>query len=265
MNKSSEDWKKCESMLRMLVKVQHFSENHEKNLVNSARKGEVVTIYSKLGPIILSSMDLITDLKVALDIFQSNDYLTNFVDACVVDIGAHKGYFGMYAFLNGASSVVSYEPENENYKVLSQVNQHFLQNETRIWKIFNKGVIDQEKKQSFYVYDQSWSHSILKRQDKTLVSKIKVQMTSMENVINEIISLNRQEKKRVIVKIDAEGSECQIVFNTPSCCWEHIDELFIEYHRYALCTRDALAEQVMQLGFQLHNINHNLFHFIRVS
>jgi len=39
-------------------------------------------------------------------------YATDYGGATVLDVGAHKGYFGAYAVAHGATSVVAYEPES---------------------------------------------------------------------------------------------------------------------------------------------------------
>ena len=39
-------------------------------------------------------------------------YLAVYGGAVVLDIGAHKGYYGAYALAHGAHAVVSYEPED---------------------------------------------------------------------------------------------------------------------------------------------------------
>ena len=45
-------------------------------------------------------------------------YKGDYRDAFVLDLGAHKGYYGAYAFRHGARTVVSYEPESTNASYL---------------------------------------------------------------------------------------------------------------------------------------------------
>ena len=52
---------------------------------------------------------------VAFDDAYKGDYR----DACVVDLGAHKGCFGAYAFRHGARTIISVdEPESTNTSYL---------------------------------------------------------------------------------------------------------------------------------------------------
>ena len=56
-------------------------------------------------------------------------------------------------------------------------------------------------------------------------------------------------KRRVIVKIDVEGSECEVVLQTAPELWATVDELFIEMHSFAPCsTEDIVAHVPMDVA-----------------
>ena len=59
------------------------------------------------------------------EIFVTQCYSSDYSDATVVDIGAHKGYFGAFAFVQGAKAVLSYEPEDENFAALERAAESF--------------------------------------------------------------------------------------------------------------------------------------------
>ena len=77
------------------------------------------------GTIRLSYADNETDRNVVWDVFVNRCYGNDFHDSTVIDIGAHKGYFGAYALMHGAKQVVSYEPERQNFDFLTQTAQSF--------------------------------------------------------------------------------------------------------------------------------------------
>ena len=54
------------------------------------------------GEIALSYADNETDRNVVWDVFVNRCYGNDFHDSTVIDIGAHKGYFGAYAVMHGA-------------------------------------------------------------------------------------------------------------------------------------------------------------------
>ena len=45
---------------------------------------------------------------------------TDYAGAVVLDLGAHKGYFGAYALARGARLVISFEPETANLELLER-------------------------------------------------------------------------------------------------------------------------------------------------
>jgi len=47
-------------------------------------------------------------------------YPTDYAGAVVLDIGAHKGYFGAFALERGARTVISFEPESRNFELLER-------------------------------------------------------------------------------------------------------------------------------------------------
>lgn len=56
---------------------------------------------------------------------------------------------------------------------------------------------------TFFVYDQSWSHSLMERVDRTSVSKLEVHQVAFERVMAEAASKG-DSARTVIVKVDAK-------------------------------------------------------------
>jgi hypothetical protein len=54
---------------------------------------------------------------------------------------------------------------------------------------------------------------------------------------------------RVIVKIDAEGAECDIVLQTPSQYWGEVNDVFLEFHSTAPCAAHDLTVHPEGAGF----------------
>jgi FkbM family methyltransferase len=70
--------------------------------------------------VFLSHDDYEIDWKTLAFIVLDDAYAGDYLDAVVVDIGAHKGYFAAYALHRGARAVVSYEPEEANFELLER-------------------------------------------------------------------------------------------------------------------------------------------------
>jgi len=57
-------------------------------------------------------------------------------------------------------------------------------------------------------------------------------------------------RSRTIVKVDAEGSECEILARPTAL--ERVDVLLVEWHsKTASCSREMLIERVTAAGFEL--------------
>jgi len=97
------------------------------------------------------------------------------------------------------------------------------------------------------VYDESWSHSLLARSDKSLLGGIKVSTVSLTTALVEARSICG-EKERLVVKIDAEGSEYEMLLNTPANALSVVDELFLEVHWYAEGDPNMLLEHLLDSG-----------------
>ena len=70
----------------------------------------------RVGPatVFLSDDDYEIDWASFAFVAVDDAYAGDYRDAYVVDLGAHKGYYGAYALRHGARGVVSYEPESTN-------------------------------------------------------------------------------------------------------------------------------------------------------
>ena len=87
----------------------------------TARRVRSARAYAvRVGPatVFLSEDDYEIDWASFAFVAVDDAYKGDYRDACVVDLGAHKGYYGAYAFRHGARTVVSYEPESTNASYL---------------------------------------------------------------------------------------------------------------------------------------------------
>ena len=72
------------------------------------------------GALYLSHADYEIDWETLKNVLADEPYPTDYRGAIVLDIGAHKGYYGAYALVQGARRVISFEPETENVKHLER-------------------------------------------------------------------------------------------------------------------------------------------------
>ncbi|MDP8910950.1 MAG: FkbM family methyltransferase [Actinomycetota bacterium] len=187
----------------------------------------------------------LSDVGTLYEIFISGDYDTDYRDAVVVDLGAHKGYFGAYALHRGAAAVLSYEPESTNFGYLERAAAS-ARSDAFEWRVSKTAVGARGGEAELNVSPDSWTHSLLPRPGR-MVDSEQIRVVAMADVLDEARSLGG---RRLIVKMDVEGAECEIVAKTPTESWRGVDELFLELHGFSPCSFAQVANQLQLAGLE---------------
>lgn len=167
------------------------------------------------------------DTYIKWEVFNNKTYLAEGFGIqssdTVVDIGAHIGIFAVYAAKMVSKGVVlAYEPNPDNFLLLQE--NKTLNNLSNL-KIFNKAVTSKGGEIDLYFSKyNTGGHSVFQRDSS---NKIKVPAVSLENVFKE-----NNLKKVDYLKIDIEGSEFDIIFNSPKSIFITIDKIVLEYHDF---------------------------------
>jgi FkbM family methyltransferase len=188
------------------------------------------------------------------EIFVHRCYRTDYRNVVAIDVGAHKGYFGAYALLHGARAVFSYEPEELNFAMLASAAESFRARGFD-WRINRAAVGSYERETELHVARNSWSHSLLRARKQEETGRVqKIEVVSFRKILEEAEALNSP----LVVKVDAEGAECEIVLGTPTESWALVKELFVEVHSFAPCSSHELIEH---LDMRVASTN-GLLHFL---
>lgn len=189
------------------------------------------------------------DWRVFNSVFVSREYANlNPANSVILDIGGHRGFFAAYCLYHGASKVLAYEPVPENFAYLKSVVDGFACDTDRA-KAWQKAVGAQEGNASFYVYKESWSHSLVKRKGKKISREIQVDVVSFSSILQDILQQN-QFREKLIVKIDVEGSELEIIQSLDNDLLSQIDELFVEVHSFNIPGVNGLLTKLKKAGFR---------------
>ncbi len=172
------------------------------------------------------------DLSVFEEVFVDKDYgllddtikkSNNFI----IDIGAHKGFFSIYAnTLNAKTPIFSYEPENNNFQEF-KIN---LKN-NNAENVFPKNIAvakDTDTK-ILYISEDSHNHSINDKNQKT--SEQKVSATTLDKILTSAFK-KTQKNYCDLLKLDAEGAEYEILNSTSTESFKKIKKIYIEYHEF---------------------------------
>jgi FkbM family methyltransferase len=215
------------------------------------RRGLVRLPLSSGGSVWVSRRTLDSDFQTLREMFvpRKNCYGAEYAGAVVVDIGAHKGYYAAFALLMGARCVHSYEPASENYALLERAAASRRPGSAS-WQTRNAAVGAKSGSGVLNVSAESWAHSLhagLPRSGPARAMTFEaVEVVSGEDVLTQAVVAAAGGK--LIVKIDAEGAECEICLQTDPSVWKAVDDLFVEVHDFAPCDRRTLATHLRNTG-----------------
>jgi FkbM family methyltransferase len=161
----------------------------------------------------------------------------------VVDVGAHIGIFSIFAATKAKNGrVYSYEPLLENFKFLER---NILINSLKNISIFNLGVAGRKMERKFFINPVGGSLI-----GNSNLNFRRIQCITLEDIFND----NKLEKINFL-KIDCEGAEYEILFNTPKEIFEKIDRISMEYHSDSQNLNTKLKEFLEKMGFKVIFVN----------
>jgi len=164
-----------------------------------------------------------SDRAVITTVHLADDYGINKIsfppDAVVIDIGSHIGIVSSF-IANKVKQVFSYEPVPENYRMLlKNLELNGLSGKVRA---FNSAVSGRNGKlRIFLSKDMTCSHSAYGNGKES----IEVPAVSLKDVFD-----SNGIKECELLKIDAEGSEYEMLYGLPQSYFKGIRRISIEYH-----------------------------------
>lgn len=191
------------------------------------------------GTIFLSHDDFEIDLRSLAFVVVDDPYRTDYTGAVVLDLGAHKGYYGAYALVRAARAVISFEPERANLELLGRAAASYGPG---AWQVRDAAVGAEQGTSELHVMGASWGHALHppERFSKYEVGTQLVRVEALAAVLADA-STFASNGARLVVKLNVEGEECDTVLGTPSTAWETVDEVFVETHPWAACGADELV------------------------
>jgi FkbM family methyltransferase len=153
-------------------------------------------------------------------------YATDYAGAVVLDLGAHKGFFGTYALTEGAEAVLSFEPEETNFACLSATAAS-ARSAGKDWEVQNAAVARQGGLATLRISPESWTHALEPSTGDAPGDRFEtVTVVAVADALEA--AAVRASGRRLIVKVDVEGAEDEIFAG--QAAWELADEVFCEMH-----------------------------------
>lgn len=164
----------------------------------------------------------------------------------IIDVGANRGYFGIWAIHKGANNVLAFEPTKNTYKKLLS-NIEFCDQSDRITAI-NKAVESVERRDIKIYYNEGLEDYSLVFADD-FKDYEKVSSISFQNAIEYFDSNTNIH----ILKLNCEGAEYDIILNSPNHVFERVNTIRMEYHNFRISEKTfnvvKLDKRLLDLGF----------------
>lgn len=171
--------------------------------------------------------------------------------AVIVDVGANAGFFGMLLLSRRPDVVMyAYEPILKNFEVYgSNLKKNPAKaNQVKLFQLAVTGkpmpeVILYKESDS----DNSVTASVYTDFEKHNLNTVSVGAISLEEILRK-----HQLEKVDLLKLDCEGSEYPIVYDSPQSIWPRIQSIFLEVHNLDKDKRnfEALSAFLHQQGYQ---------------
>jgi FkbM family methyltransferase len=141
----------------------------------------------------------------------------------ILDIGAHIGFFSIYAsVINPNVQIMAFEPDERNFLLLKEnLKLNHIKNVT----VKNVAVWGNLGTHDLFLSEDSHNNSLCEfLPNKSGLTK-SVNTTTLEKILTH-------NKKCDLVKMDCEGSEEEILKNTNNSTFDKIENFYLEYHDY---------------------------------
>ncbi len=162
----------------------------------------------------------------------------------VVDIGAHVGYFTLYAInITKKGKVISYEPSKKAFSILEK---NIKMNKFTNVKLENLAVSKIQGKSLLHTNDTDEISNSLYNLNKDCEVQ-EVETTTLNDIF-----LKHKLDKIDFLKMDCEGAEYEIIMNTPSSILDKIQKISAEIHEEMVpYSKELIIEKLKNHGFNV--------------
>jgi FkbM family methyltransferase len=200
------------------------------------------------GTIFLSHDDYAIDWESLKFVVVDQAYPSDYTDAVVLDLGAHKGYYAAYALEHGARTVISFEPAAGNVELLERSAATYRKRGAD-WRVRPVALGAVHGEAELHLMASSWAHALHPPDSwsEYEVGTERVTVEATADVLAEGAELAGKHG-RLVVKVNTEGEECTMVLGTPVEAWECVSDVFVEVHPWATCGEPELVAHLERAG-----------------
>lgn len=195
------------------------------------------------------------NLPILKEIFEKrtySDYFPFYQKATIIDIGAHFGYFSLFAHknLHSDSKIIAIEASKEN---VERLKQNIEKNVAQNVEVVSCGIGGKSGKMQLYK-GANVNNSILKNYN---LAKEQGELIEIQT-LSQIIATHQLEYIDFL-KLDCEGAEYQILETLPPEIYQRIGVISMEFHdlKDAKYNGNFLRRILIQNGFDVVKYEYN--------
>ncbi len=174
------------------------------------------------------------------------DYFPFYQSNCIIDAGAHYGYFSLFAAINSqlGSRIIAIEPSSTN---LSQLKKNIDHNSHYCIEPLQKALTPRDGTVTL-MEGRSVNHSLVANPLLQVTRSINVEGISLGSLIR-MYNLEKVD----FLKMDIEGGEYQVVKETPSEVFSKIQTISLEFHdlKDPRNNGNTLISPIIDLGYSI--------------
>ena len=180
------------------------------------------------------------------EVILEDEYKADFKNKAIIDVGAHRGYFLAKAAKEGAKHLSCFEPEADNFAALKRVADSLNGSSCSV-DVYKSAIAKESGQLELHVSNQSWSHSLASRDDRECLHKETISAITLADAIADVKT--KASNSPILLKLDAEGSEGEILLNTPAAELNNIEHIIFEYHHFCSTPYVAIKNYLEKCGF----------------
>lgn len=192
--------------------------------------------------------DSVSILRNIFNDREYSDFFPFYEQSVIVDVGAHRGYFSLFAAKNSDSNstIIAIEPAKDNFEILCKnVADCGLGN----IKTLNMGLSDTKGEHELFI-SQSHNYSLISKESNVLSSNEseKIETLTLADL------LERFDLRRIdFLKMDCEGAEYQVFLKSDAAALSGVRTISMEFHdlKAKEFTGHRLARHLEQCGFKI--------------
>jgi FkbM family methyltransferase len=195
------------------------------------------------GPVFLGAESFYVDALTLGSIWTDVVFFADCRDRLVIDLGAHKGYFGAWALAHGAAFVFSCEPHSGNFDLLDRARKSNVR--PSHWEAERVAVGETHGTAPLFVSSESWAHSMHEEMIES-VSVEHVPMITLPEVLQRMASSHPDLD--VVIKVNVEGSAGNILFPATADQLARVVEIHLDHEPGSPYDLDMLMKHLAAAG-----------------